>query len=108
MLTAPILVGDYVTLNGMYVPGGLFAVNNLLANVGLYTAPNIQRKLHIPISQFEGILIYIIASYLRSERAQAGIWSFLANAEVGETRGVAFTTDISIPSMFCSHDFKTL
>jgi hypothetical protein len=47
MLTAPILVGDYVTLNGIFVPGGLFAVYSLVNNVGLYTAPGIQRRFYI-------------------------------------------------------------
>jgi hypothetical protein len=31
---APLLVGDYITVTGTEVGGGLLEVNNLIANVG--------------------------------------------------------------------------
>lgn len=42
-LMAPLLVGDYVALNGIEL-GDLLAVHTLIANIGLYTAPREQRK----------------------------------------------------------------
>ncbi|KAH6669835.1 hypothetical protein B0J14DRAFT_104820 [Halenospora varia] len=36
---APLMVGDYVTINGVEVGDGLLAVYSLVANLGLYTAP---------------------------------------------------------------------
>lgn len=38
---APLLVGDYVTINGLNL-GNIFEVNSLVANVGYYTAPGTQ------------------------------------------------------------------
>lgn len=51
---APLRVGDFVTLNGIEVGGGLLAVYSLDANLGLYTAPGELRKYRIslPPSKF--------------------------------------------------------
>lgn len=35
---APLLVGDYVTINGNNL-GTIFEVNSLIANIGYYTSP---------------------------------------------------------------------
>jgi len=42
---APLLVGDYVDINGVEVGNGLLAVYALVANLGLYTAPRETREL---------------------------------------------------------------
>jgi hypothetical protein len=44
MLMSPILMGDYVNINGNFLEDGLLAVHLLLANVGLYTATGTARK----------------------------------------------------------------
>jgi hypothetical protein len=44
MVMAPILMGDYVTVNGIFLEDDLFAVYNLLNNIGLYTMTGIARK----------------------------------------------------------------
>lgn len=44
---APIMVGDYVTINGVQVGNGLLAVYALEANLAFYTAPREQRKSHL-------------------------------------------------------------
>jgi len=44
MLMAPLMVGDFVTINGLFLEDGLLAVYMLLANLGLYTAPGEQRN----------------------------------------------------------------
>lgn len=46
---APLMVGDYVTINGVEVGDGLLAVYSLVANLGLYTAPRETRKSNVPL-----------------------------------------------------------
>lgn len=55
MVAAPLLVGDYVTLNGLFLEDGLLAVYQLISNHGFYTASGVARK-NFPDSQ---IRIYI-------------------------------------------------
>ncbi|KAH8650969.1 hypothetical protein BGZ60DRAFT_388580 [Tricladium varicosporioides] len=45
---APLMVGDYVTINGIEVGGGLLAVYSLVANLGIYTAPRETRESNLP------------------------------------------------------------
>lgn len=46
---APLMVGDYVTINGVEVGNGLLAVYSLVANLGLYTAPRENRKYNLSL-----------------------------------------------------------
>ncbi|CAG8973951.1 hypothetical protein HYALB_00007480 [Hymenoscyphus albidus] len=84
-LMAPIMVGDYITINGVQVGGGIFAVYSLLASLALYTAPR-----ELP-------------AYIRVEEARLGVPA-PNNAEQGETRAIAFTTDPSTPMQWYAID----
>jgi hypothetical protein len=71
---APLLVGDYVTVQGTEI-GGTLWVNNLIANLGIFTAPGTK------------------PAYVTCEEAIFGIVTTQAG-EIAETRAVAFTTDV--------------
>jgi hypothetical protein len=76
---APLLVGDYISFTGSWVnepAGRLLTVNTLEANVGYYTAPGTK------------------PAYIFVESAAFGIVNN-QNAEIAETRAVAFVTDPS-------------
>lgn len=77
---APLLVGDYVTVSGTEIDGTLW-VNNLEANLGIYTFPGSK------------------PAYVTVEEAIYGV-NFAPNdpnvalGEIAETRAVAWTTDV--------------
>ena len=71
----PLVVGDFVTVSGTEIDGTLW-VNNLNANLGIYTAAGTK------------------PAYVTCEEALFGIVTTQANVEFGETRAVAFTTDV--------------
>jgi hypothetical protein len=71
----PLAVGDYITFTGQQV-GTLYEINNLEANVGLFTAPGSK------------------PSYITVENVQVAITSpATGNIAIGETKAVAWTTD---------------
>ncbi|TKA50385.1 hypothetical protein B0A49_12513 [Cryomyces minteri] len=74
-LMVPLVQGDYVTVTGVEVGGGLLAVNALTANLGIFTAPGTK------------------PAYVTCESALFGIVSGNGAGEIPETRAVAWTTD---------------
>lgn len=74
----PMAVGDYITVLGTEVDDGLLAIYNLIANIGVFTPPQ-----ELP-------------NYIQVQRNQ---WAVTgpALAEDGETRAVAFVTDVTSP-----------
>ncbi|KAH8814737.1 hypothetical protein DL96DRAFT_423323 [Flagelloscypha sp. PMI_526] len=73
----PLMVGDYVTISGTEVGGGLLAVYSLQANIGAYTAPGTK------------------PAYATVEEALFAVVAGAANTEDAETRAVAFSSDTS-------------
>lgn len=74
----PLVVGDYITVSGTEIDGTLW-VNNLVANLGIFTAPGTK------------------PAYVTCEEAIFGLVTPSTNAgiaEAGETRAVAWTTDV--------------
>jgi hypothetical protein len=74
----PLLVGDYVTVSGTEI-GGTLWVNNLVANLGIFTAAGTK------------------PAYVTCEEVNFGIINAASNAglgEIAETRAVAWTTDV--------------
>lgn len=103
---APLMVGDFVTINGIEVDHGLLVVYSLVANLGLYTAPRENRM----CNNYAFARVFwtsanrlSLAAYIRVEEARAGVPA-PANAELGETRAVAYTTDPSTPMQFYAID----
>ncbi|KAF2735727.1 hypothetical protein EJ04DRAFT_434338 [Polyplosphaeria fusca] len=82
---APLMVGDFVTFSGQNL-GDIFEVNNLIANIGFYTAPGSK------------------PSYVTVEEALYGIRFPTTGGEIAETRAVAFTTDPSTSIQFYAED----
>lgn len=72
----PLAVGDYVTVLGTFVEGNLLTIFNLIANIGIFTPAG-----ELPV-------------YMYVDRNQFAIQGPAA-AETGETRAVAFTTDVT-------------
>jgi hypothetical protein len=81
---APLIVGDYITFSGQLVDS-LFEVNNLVANVGYYTAPG------------------TLPAYVTVDEAAFGI-TFPVSADPPETRAVAFVTDPTTPLQWFAQD----
>lgn len=75
MQMVPLLVGDFVTISGTEI-GGTLWVNNLNVNLGVFTAAGTK------------------PAYVTCEAALFGIVTTQPNVEFGETRAVAFTTDV--------------
>jgi len=71
----PLLVGDYITVSGTEIAGTLW-IANLVANLGIYTAAGTK------------------PAYVTCESAIFGIVPPATPGEVGETRAVAWTTDV--------------
>ncbi|ORY15696.1 hypothetical protein BCR34DRAFT_477573 [Clohesyomyces aquaticus] len=85
MVMAPLVVGDHITFSGSMI-GNLFEVNALTANVGFYTAPG------------------TLPAYITVEGANFGVRFPRANAELAETRAVAFTTDPTTPMQWFAEE----
>jgi hypothetical protein len=83
-LMAPLVVGDYITFSGQMV-GSLFEVNNLVANLGYYTAPGTK------------------PAYVTVDEAAFGI-TFPPSADPPETRAVVFVTDPTTPLQWFAQD----
>lgn len=81
-VTAPLRVGDYVTMNGIEVEGGLFAVYLLNANLGFYTAPG------------EHPAYIVVVNTRIAMSVPKGV---VHVPETAQVMGTAFTTDPSIP-----------
>jgi len=79
----PLAVGDYITVLGQEVDGGLFEIFDLIANIGVFTPAGEQ------------------PTYMYIARGQFAI-SGPAEAEDGETRAVVSTTDVVTPITWSS------
>jgi hypothetical protein len=83
---APLAVGDYVTITGTRVDGGLLAIYSLTANLGLFTAPG------------------TIPAYVTCDAAQYGIRDATVPGAVSETRADAWTTDLTATVQWFAQD----
>ncbi|KAF2107626.1 hypothetical protein BDV96DRAFT_505879 [Lophiotrema nucula] len=82
---APLMAGDFVTFNGQLIDG-LFEVNDLVANIGFYTAPG------------------TLPAYITVEEALWGLQFPVTAGELAETRAVAFTTDPTTPMQWYAEE----
>jgi hypothetical protein len=83
-LMVPLTIGDYVTITGT-MNGGTVEVNNLIANLAIFTAPGTK------------------PAYVSCESVNYGIVTTQAG-EFAETRAVAWTTDPSVTIQWFAMD----
>jgi hypothetical protein len=100
---APLLVGDYVTINGNNL-GSIFEVNSLIANVGYYTAAG-TKPAYVNVDNVNvGSKFVFRPSPPSTLILKQCVVIFPASPDTPETRAVAFTTDPTTPIQWFFQD----